>query len=288
MAAVLCWACSDNDAAEGGAVQPDDRRALTIVASEEPWQGETVTVTRSGETLTALKASNDGFGLFCSDLSMTNTKVVWEDDAWNYGNKLLWPGLTSASSSVDFYAYAPYVSTASLTPTPSEGITALSSASVTFSPALRNTIDLLWAKGTVNTTTGVVTFNFQHALGKLSFGHITNNYGRTITLTNIALSGTRYTTGTLSLSDGTWTGIASSPANDGDDCSLEVAAGESKLIVDMPAILQIPGQSVTVTFTITSADYGTETVTSPSITFEQGTDKTVNLTVGMNHEVKIE
>ena len=280
MAAVLCWACSDNDAAEGGAVQPDDRRALTIATSEEPWQGETVTVTRSGETLTALKASTSGFGLFCSDLSMTNTKVVWEDDAWNYGNKLLWPSLTSASSSVDFYAYAPYNFTGS-------AIT-LTDNKISFTPVLRNTIDLLWAKGTVNTTTGVVTFNFQHALGKLSFGHITNNYGRTITLTNIALSGTRYTTGTLSLSNGTWTGIASSPASDNDVCSLEVAAGESKLIDNMPAILQIPGQSVTVTFTITSADYGEETVTSPSITFVQGTDKTVNLTVGMNHEVKIE
>lgn len=270
LTALLCWACTD-DTAESA----DARPVLTIAAAEETWQSQTVTITRSGETLETLKEV--GFGIFSTSLGLSNQQVQWKDDDWNYGSKLLWPNNEAPAdvSDLDIYAYAPYHSSISRT-----------DDKITFNPILRNTIDLLWAERKSITPSGTLTLNFKHALGMLSFGHITNSYGRNITLKKIKLSGTRFINRQLSLETGTWSGTATEVISEENDLlDLPVADNASESI-PMPAILQIPGQAVTIEFIFKSADYGTEVITK-DITFEQGVNKTVNLTIKMNHEVVV-
>lgn len=410
--ALLCWSCVDEETAAPAAQQPDGQYLFTIAADEQPWQGQTVDITRVGETLLALKTN--GFGLFSDNLGLTNQEVSWKENAWDYGSKLLWPnnvvkysvsfngemkeskaeyftktgdsfnskfngctyqgidftsgfelesgakitwtsgakgnktkviivqsnwektdgeevygtpntiqfddvelkldgsaslesgatysvkkikggliytirnvapgshsimrynkesGIFYVSVDVDVYAYAPYNSGTTLT-----------GDKITFSPGT----DLLWAEDSVSTD-GMIHLNFKHALGKLSFGHITNNYGRDITLEKVSLSYTpRYTSGGLSLVNGTWTETSSESLSDTYSLSPNLSVGEGKSEnLGLESVLQIPGSTVTATFTFTSADYGTESITSPAIEFEQGVNKTVSVTIGMNHEVVI-
>ena len=290
---MLCWACSSDDATGS----PDGTRPmLTIAVSEQAWSGETVSITRAGETLDALKASTAGFGLYCEDLDFTNVKTTWSDERWSYGTKVLWPN-NSVNQDMAFTAYAPYQSEFS----GSVGITACDGTTLTFKPALRNAIDLMWAEKTI-TADGTVTLNFKHALGKLSLGSVINNYGREVTLKRIDIDGTRYTKRNLNLATGTWSaeGATTEDIGEGDNLDVEggriimkadgagvpIPVGES-IDINLFTILQIPGQSVTVTYTIQTSDYGVETIVTPAIAFEAGKDKTVNLTIGMNHEVVI-
>ena len=280
LTALLCWACTD-DTAES----PDTRPVLTIAAAEDTWQSQTVTITRAGETLETLK--DVGFGIFSTSLGLDNKKVQWKNDSWNYGNKLLWPGLTSVNTSTEFLAYAPYNYTGSAI--------SLSDKKITFEPTTNNSIDLMWAKGSVSST-GTVTFNFHHALGRLSFGYITNNYGRDITLTKITFIGRRYTSGQLSLADGSWTNLQPddlSSASDSEnkyikDLPIDISEGKSVLL-SLPEIMQIPGDDarIKMKFTFTSTNYNEE-VESEYIPFEAGINKTVNLTINMNHEVVVQ
>lgn len=163
----------------------------------------------------------------------------------------------------------------------------------------------LYFDDVVLTSSDAVTLTFRHALARLSFGSITNNLGRTITLTGIEVKDTPaqrlYSSGDLSLTNGTWSGLTAygseqtismtdfDPENAGDQ-TLPVANEATSSIV-VADILQIPGPIVTVTFTVTytAEDNSTKTVTvSDDVTLEQGKNKTVNLTVGLNHEVVIE
>lgn len=290
---MLCWACSSDDATGS----PDGTRPmLTIAVSEQAWSGETVSITRAGETLDALKASTAGFGLYCTALDFTNVKTTWSDERWSYGTKVLWPN-NSVDQDMAFTAYAPYQSSFS----GSVGITACNGTTLTFQPALRNAIDLMWAEKTI-TADGTVTLNFKHALGKLSLGSVINNYGREVTLKRIDIDGTRYTKRNLNLATGTWSaeGATTEDIGEGDNLDVEggriimkaegtgvpIPVGES-IDINLFTILQIPGQSVTVTYTIQTSDHGEETIVTPAIAFEAGKDKTVNLTIGMNHEVVI-
>ena len=292
---MLCWACSSDDATGS----PDGTRPmLTIAVSEQAWSGETVSITRAGETLDALKASTDGFGLYCTALGFTNVKTTWStaDERWDYGAKVLWPN-NSVNTAMAFTAYAPYQSSFS----GSVGITACDGATLTFQPALRNAIDLMWAQKTI-TADGTVTLNFKHALGKLSLGSVINNYGREVTLKRIDIDGTRYTKRKLNLATGEWSyaDATTQEIGTGDNLDVEdgriimkaegagvpIPVGES-IDINLFTILQIPDQSVTVTYTIQTSDYGEETIKTPAIAFEAGKDKTVNLTIGMNHEVVI-
>lgn len=242
----------------------------------------TVTFTTEGAiNIYSIKVSRevtDGFGIFSTSLGLDNQQVLWENDVWDYGLKLLWPNNeVPAIGNVDIRAYAPYDSSISRTGEDDK---------IAFNPALRNTIDLLWAERKSINPSGALTLNFKHALGMLSFGHITNSYGRDITLKKIKLSGTRFIKRQLSLKTGTWSGTYSEEISDENDLDLTVADNASESI-PMPAILQIPGQAVRIEFTFESADYGTEVITK-DITFEQGINKTVNLIINMNHEVVIQ
>ncbi len=270
--AILLTGC----AGEEVPVQPAGH-AMTMVVSGESWQGETVSLTRSdGSMLTALMTSGDGFGMYAANLGFTNQQVTWNstDARWDYGDAQLWP----AAGIGTVTAYAPYVSAAA---TP---ITSLDDGSLTVAPEQANAVDVLWAAVTSSDPAHSLTLNFKHALAKLSFGSVINNSGYAVTLTSIVATGTLYTSGTLSLADGLWTGGDTAERTyTMSPLSIAVASGAT-VAMNQTAILQIPGPPVTVTLTLTSDAYGTETVTK-TITLEQGINKTVNLTIGLNHEV---
>lgn len=270
---LLLTACGEDDSSSADEVQ-----AVRFAVVEDSWQDSPVMMTRAGETMTSLKTY--GFGLFSTDLRLNNQQATWNSTnlAWNVGAKLLWPSNTvPAIGSLDIRAYAPYnYSDIAITMTDNK---------ITFAPAVANTTDLLWADRAIDAG-GTVTLNFKHALAKLSFGTITNNYGRSITLTNVTATGSLYTTGDLLLDDGTWTTSSTETRNYSSSPSQDIANGATADL-DLADILQIPGPTVTVTFTFTSTDFGTDTV-STAVTLEQAKHKTLNLTIGLNHEVVVE
>jgi hypothetical protein len=289
---MLCWACSSDDATGS----PDGTRPmLTIAVSEQAWSGETVSITRAGETLDALKASTAGFGVYSTDLGLSNQQVIWNGLLWYYGSALLWPNNHVPESS-DLLAYAPYTD---LTPVPDSGITACTGTSLTFSPEAGNMTDLLWANSTVSKDDGTLNLTFHHALAKLTLGTITNSYGRTITMKEVKFEGNRYASGTLSLTTGEWSSLPD-PSSSSKSFGSDTTPTLSQILEGSPAIpngesvsfkagscyLQIPGPAIKVSYTFSTDDYGDQTV-STDVVLEQGKDKTVNLTIGMNHEVVI-
>ncbi len=281
LTALLTVGCSDDE-------QTTDNTtvALQLNLSEEPWQGETLQLTRATATEEALKASTEGFGLYCSEFKMADTQVTWDatHQRWDYGNLLLWPH--KMSTTVNMYAYAPY---------DGDGTYAVSSGVLTFNTTINNTTDLLCAgvKDAQRTTEnkGTIALKFQHVLAKLSFGTITNHYGRPITLESISVTGTLYTRRQLTMATGVWSDEgAITKFSDKPYSSLNqnVAAGETTDFTtsDTPLLL-IPDKTVNVTFTISTTDFGTESFTFSNIPLEKGVNKTLNLTINNNFEVVI-
>lgn len=227
------------------------------------------------------KSSNAGFGVFgfFSDYSaihsgfdtapssnftpnfMYNQQVQGNGDgsaaatAWTYSPIKYWPNEYSTtealSDQVDrltFFAYAPYVATASVG---DEGITAFSANNATGDPtvsfkvpaASNQQIDLLWADASVSNTInlikqeldGNVHFYFKHALSNLSIypvavvnnssipassGTDVDDYAE-ITVNSITIRGTFNQTGTLNLRTGVW---SSSPAGSAQTVSYSPAS----------------------------------------------------------------
>lgn len=122
---------------------------------------------------------NAGFGVFAryrhtdgTISSLMDTEhVYWKGDHWGYDHIRFWP----SSGKVDFYAFAryvPFVTMVSLPPelAPKDDISP--DTYIDF-PSNKNPIDLIWAKKTgqeAPTSPGSkVTFQFHHALARLSF-----------------------------------------------------------------------------------------------------------------------
>lgn len=206
---------------------------------------------------------------------------------------------------IPFTAYSPYISDDNLVPAekvdnyPTDnndayGFVSRNKDSIVFKPHSDNRIDLMYAEHTTSPE-GVVQLNFKHALGKLSIGTIRNDYGENLRLTQIRILGTRYTKGTLSLSTGEWSSQTSSSAT--------VTYGEYLLRaifgnLDIPdkgaltfpkdlAYTQIPGTTLTFEYQFTTGS-GTTFTVSAEMTFDQGVNKFVNITIGQNHEVVLE
>jgi len=198
--------CSYNDleATADAAAPATSPGGITLAVSGEPWDGQTVALTRSGETLAALQqtsnpvGANDGFGLFSTTLGLTNKQVTWNSTAlkWEMGNTLIWP----QEPNNDFYAYAPYDGSY-------DGSTTSSSNNISFTCPTTNTKDLLWAG--VSHTGYTVNLDFHHALAKLSFGTIANNSTHEMLVSDIKVTGDLYASGTLSLADGSWSDLPS-------------------------------------------------------------------------------
>ena len=158
----------------------------------------------AGQTTTATiklaQARGGGFGVFAyytNDATyagstkpnfMYNQGVFWNTDKWEYSPVKYWPneygsGAHSAATDyVSFFAYAPYVATASGT----YGITAMSAntaigdPTITYAvdPTPSAAVDLCWAVNasdgyawknqTKQTVSGTVPFLFKHALARLN------------------------------------------------------------------------------------------------------------------------
>ena len=281
LTALLTVGCSDDEQ-----TADNTTAALQLNLSEEPWQGETLQLTRATVTEEALKTSTAGFGLYCSGFKMADKQVTWDatHQRWNYGNLLLWPH--NRETTVNMYAYAPY---------DGDGTYAVSSGVLTFTTTINNTTDLLCAgvESAQRTTEnkGTIALNFQHVLAKLSFGTITNHYGRPITLDEIEVTGTLYTCRKLEMATGVWRDEDATPASltkKYTPLNQNVAAGETTDFTTMAKpLLLIPGPSVSITFTISTTDFGTESFTFSNIPLEKGVNKTLNLTINNNFEVVI-
>lgn len=140
--------------------------------------------TRSGVTnITFLQDTlfNSGFGVFArynyngKILSLLDTEhVTWNKDQnhWEYTNTRFWP----SEGSVDFYAFAPYSEQVKMGGLPDSLVNQADSNSpntyIDF-PSNWSPIDLIWSKQPDQTAPtspdSKVTFQFKHALARLSF-----------------------------------------------------------------------------------------------------------------------
>ena len=129
--------------------------------------------TRAGVTdIDSLKKS--GFGVFArynhngaTSPLMDNEHVTWNGNHWGYTNTRYWPN----EGSVDFYAFAPYLE--NVKPVNAPDSIKANPAYIEFTSSKSN-VDLVWdvqKNKTVPTspTDGKVTFQFKHALAKISF-----------------------------------------------------------------------------------------------------------------------
>ena len=246
------------------------------------------------------RLSTDGFMAFSTTLGDSERHIVWDNDAeqWLYGNPILWSN-NVVPEGVTGYAYWPTTGSAA-TDASDLGISfSTANGTITFTPGgLDSQTDLLWARAsnangeTTIGTDGTINLDFRHALAQLSFGHITNDYGHDIVLQSVTVSGTPYQSGVLDLGygagkDGTWTNLTpngSELTKTYGSLNLSVPNGQSKNL-GLDPILQLPGPTLTVTFTFT-IEGQTETVAT-SVVLQQGVDKRVNMTVDRNHEVVI-
>lgn len=117
---------------------------------------------------------NAGFGVFArygNTHLMDTEHVTWRKDHWGYDHIRFWP----SSGKVDFYAFARYVPIVEMVSLPHELAPKDDISPDTYIdfPSNKNPIDLIWAKKTgqeAPTSPGSkVTFQFHHALARLSF-----------------------------------------------------------------------------------------------------------------------
>ena len=117
---------------------------------------------------------NAGFGVFArygNTHLMDKEHVTWRKDHWGYDHIRFWP----SSGTVDFYAFARYVSFVEMGGLPDNLAQKDDISPDTYIkfPSNENPIDLIWAQKTgqqAPTSPGSkVTFQFHHALARLSF-----------------------------------------------------------------------------------------------------------------------
>ena len=277
-----------------------------VAATSATTQTGTATVTADGPvafktsgsinifSITVSRASDDGFGLYCSEFLFGNQQVLWENEEWNYGSKRLWIWPMADNHAVNLYAYAPYSSSYP---------TAVATNTLTFTCAPANTTDLLWASNTgflrTDANKGLIPLEFKHALAKISLGTITNETGHDITLKEVKLKSNLYTSGDLQLATGTWTNL--SPATPSEQTvthtvNQEFASGTS-IASNAPDIIQIPGATspgspegleatVNLVFEIEDFDTDWEDITFTT-RFKQGVNRKFNVTIRKNFEVVI-
>lgn len=167
---------------------------------------------------------NAGFGVFArykhtdgkTITSLMDTEhVTWRGDHWGYDHIRFWP----SSGKVDFYAFARYVSFVTMGSLPDNLASKAdrnSPDTYILFPSNENPIDLIWAKKTgqeAPTSPGSkVTFQFQHALARLSFDITAPKLenGTVIKVQRVRLYGASYYEGVfvmqgyLNLNTGAW------------------------------------------------------------------------------------
>lgn len=161
---------------------------------------------------------NAGFGVFArygNTHLMDTEHVTWRGNHWGYDHIRFWP----SSGKVDFYAFARYVDIVRMGSLPDSLAGKADSNSpdtyIQF-PSNKNPIDLIWAQKTgqeaPKSPGSKVTFQFKHALSRLSFDITAPNLedGTVIKVQRVRLYGASYYEGVfvmqgyLNLNTGAW------------------------------------------------------------------------------------
>lgn len=217
LATILAACTKDNSIAEQ---QAGDDVPFAFEVVEQPWDGETLLVTRSGETLEGLRATTGvlpegydyGFGIYCT--GEDNTQVKWDNThgRWAIGGNYNTYWRRNQSETLDIYAYAPYKTT----PYTVDGgvLTFVAEKhSINLGPGkdYRNllsgsNVDLLYASCTdyARNSSEPALLTFKHALARMTFGTITNSTGGTLNLNGFTIRGTLYDSANLNLKTGKW------------------------------------------------------------------------------------
>ena len=229
---LLLAACNDDGTDGTDTTAP----SLTIAVTQQPWQTESISITRSGETLTALQAS--GFGLYSAGLGISNEQVTWSITKWTLPHTLIWP----KTRPNDFFAYAPYTASPSIT----NGV-------YTFNCPNANTTDLLYGQY-ASTTGDVVNLQFHHALAKLSFGTIANSSAHDMLVSDIKVTGDLYSSGKLTLNTGVWSERVTASGQTiqiiPDNKFIYVPAGGESPVRSNISPMLIPEPTVTASYTV--------------------------------------
>jgi hypothetical protein len=216
-------------------------------------------------------------------------------------------GILYVSVDLDFTAYSPYVANDELksethadgdyrdpNKVSDYGVIARDANSLTFMPHSDNRIDLLYGEDYTDNA-GTVHLNFKHALGKLSIGTVTNDYGEPISLKQITLKGTKITKGTMSLHTGEWTTVTTN--NDDivyNETALQSLFG-SLSIPDKGSLVfpsyvnyqQIPGSTITFEYLFENSA-GKQLKVTKALPIVQGVNTYINIRVDQNHAVVLE
>lgn len=298
LATILAACTKDNSIAEQ---QAGDGVPFAFEVVEQPWYGETVMVTRSGETLDGLRATTGvlpegydyGFGIYCT--GEDNTQVKWDNThgRWAIGGNYNTYWRRNQSGTLDIYAYAPYKTTP-YTVTAGRFLTFVAEKhSINLGPGkdYRNllsgsNVDLLYASNTgyARDSSEPAILTFRHALAKMTFGTVTNNTGSTLSLNGFTISGTLYDSADLNLSTGVW--------------SNHVANSLGKVyspppfiyVTSTPPVGPPPEGYIGIAYIPPLPDNGTILPPMPNreLTFIPGPDGTLPLTVEINSSIETE
>lgn len=255
-------------------------------------------------TISVSKAEDDGFGLYCSELSISNTQVTWDNTngKWKIGGDYNTYWRRNQSGDLNIYAYAPYKAAAYTIPATGQlTFQAEHHSMPEYSAFLSgNNVDLLYAsrEDYARNSSESAVLTFRHALAKITFGTITNNTGGTLNIKGFTIRGRSklYNYATLNLATGKWSDHV---ANDQNTVStpppfasvvIPPLTDKETIIPTMPSreLSFIPGPDGTLPITIeVNSDVANEAF-SFDVTLEQGKNKTYNITIGKNYEVVIE
>jgi hypothetical protein len=285
------WGCSENEVLETA----DDGLPRTIEFSTYVRQS-----TRATEmTLSELKSQGFGVFAYTSDGGtspyINNVQVTGKDDgSWASIKTYYWP--SSSSTTVDFYAYAPYSSSMEMDAT-NKTIEYSVNADITQQE------DLLYASN-VTRNERKVTFTFGHALACVGFqlvkgtNYLPEDDKFSIQITELSISGKFATQNSFNLSTGTWETATPSKTLTFAPASFTAEPFNATLPVmaDNENIMLIPGtaENVTITFKykirvkVVEADYtmdfGEEQTFSKTYqtkTFEKGVKYIYQFTIDL-------
>lgn len=298
LATILAACTKDNSIAEQQAGE-DVPFAFEVV--EQPWYGETVMVTRSGETLEGLRTT--GFGIYCSQLDEVNTQVKWDEDdgRWAIGGNYSTYWRRNQSGTLDIYAYAPFKAhnPSALPPSPTYTVvggvlTYAAEKHTNMGPVIGdysnylsgNNVDLLYASNTgyARDSSEPAILTFRHALAKMTFGTVTNNTGSTLSLNGFTISGTLYDSADLNLSTGVWSNHVVNSLG-------KVYSPPPFIYVTDNPSASIPSGYIGKVVILPLAD--NETILPPmpnnrELSFIPGPDGTISLTVEINSSIETE
>ncbi|MBR6086914.1 MAG: fimbrillin family protein [Prevotella sp.] len=253
-------------------------------------------------SISVSKAEDEGFGIYCHELSLTNTQVTWDNvnSRWQIGSDYNTYWRRNQSGTLNIYAYAPYKATP---------YTVTDDGKLTYEAGRHNypsfstllsggNVDLLYAskKNYARNSTEAAVLEFKHALAKMTFGTITNNTGGTLSINGFTIHGhdKLYQSATLNLVTGEWSNhvdyAAGSIQSPPPFASIVIPplADKETIIPTMPSreLSFIPGPDGTLPLTIDVNTNSSEKF-SFNITLQQGKNYTYNISVGKNFEVVI-